>query len=397
MAAANRAMKHKGIANQANELQSSFAEADRRIAQEAEDLEAKREADQDKAARKLKASMKKGNSKALKRSIEDAANLGVSAELIDEAKAFFRLESRLHAALAAASLADVRSAVAEVQQGVALGRFPRQPPFVLSQALKYWSERKDDWVDCHVVDVADDSRIQISLKKKAGHWYTLQEQRDKFRAAGADISAASPQVCLDEALILLDKADALESALLSRKLYLVTTAIDNAGKEKALEELVRRAQNFVKDAEALELEIAISSQDPTLLVKTSTLAEHECADMRLIEQAEQHRVEEEQRKRDELLAKMQCIPADNIAAMRAAIAEGEAIGFQLELEPMQKALEDELSKRLAQAQEERAKQEKLAGEFASAKEAQDFGGSVLVAQWRAAVAEVTKPLTISEE
>merc|ERR1719426_4640 len=75
MAAANRAMKHKGMSNQANELQSSFAEADRRIAQEAEDLEAKREADQDKAARKLKASMKKGNSKALKRSIEDAANL----------------------------------------------------------------------------------------------------------------------------------------------------------------------------------------------------------------------------------------------------------------------------------------------------------------------------------
>ena len=53
-------------------------------------------------------------------------------------------------------------------------------------------------------------------------------------------------------------------------------------------------------------------------------------------------------------------------------------------------LEEELQSRQAGAADVRKKQEELAAQFKTSKEAQEFGGAVLAAQWRAAAREVAK-------
>jgi len=71
--------------------------------------------------------------------------------------------------------------------------------------------------------------------------------------------------------------------------------------------------------------------------------------------------------------------------------------MEAELHMLKEKLDAELRRRMEKAKVERAENEKLAAEFKNAKEAQDFGGGVLVAQWRAAVAEIAKPLVINED
>jgi len=118
-------------------------------------------------------------------------------------------------------------------------------------------------------------------------------------------------------------------------------------------------------------------------------------------QEEQRRLEdalrEAERRRAAFLARLQSLPEGSVLAIKAAIKEGEELGMEVELAVLREKLEKELSRRMEKAKEERAKCEKLAKEFKDAKEAQDFGGGVLVAQWRAAVAEIAKPLVISED
>merc|ERR1712113_352605 len=81
----------------------------------------------------------------------------------------------------------------------------------------------------------------------------------------------------------------------------------------------------------------------------------------------------------------------DVDTLKAAIADGEKAGLIDELEPVRKALEEEVKRRRAAVVNARKAAEKLASEFKTAKEAQDFGGAILAAQWRAAVKEVSKP------
>lgn len=64
---------------------------------------------------------------------------------------------------------------------------------------------------------------------------------------------------------------------------------------------------------------------------------------------------------------------------------------------MRKALEEKVALLHEIALAFWKKQEKLAAEFKTAKEAQDLGGAILVAQWRAAVADTKTPFVFSEE
>ncbi|OLP76790.1 hypothetical protein AK812_SmicGene43228 [Symbiodinium microadriaticum] len=82
--------------------------------------------------------------------------------------------------------------------------------------------------------------------------------------------------------------------------------------------------------------------------------------------------------------------------LRTAIAEGESVGLKEELAPLRSALAEVDELRKAALLKARKAQEKLAGDFKTAKEAQDFGGPILAAQWRAAVKEVAKPFVMPE-
>jgi len=82
--------------------------------------------------------------------------------------------------------------------------------------------------------------------------------------------------------------------------------------------------------------------------------------------------------------------------LKNAIAEGESVGLDLELQPLREALKEVQELRKAALLKARKAQEKLANDFKTAKEAQDFGGPVLAAQWRAAVKEVQKPFVMPE-
>jgi len=87
----------------------------------------------------------------------------------------------------------------------------------------------------------------------------------------------------------------------------------------------------------------------------------------------------------------------DVKAMRSAIADAEAVGVCEEhVEPVRKALEDELASRKAVQLKARKSKEELAAQFKDAKEAQDFGGAILAAQWRAAVREIAKPCVFEE-
>lgn len=82
--------------------------------------------------------------------------------------------------------------------------------------------------------------------------------------------------------------------------------------------------------------------------------------------------------------------------LRTAIAEGESVGLKEELAPLRSALAEVDELRKAALLKARKAQEKLAGDFKTAKEAQDFGGPILAAQWRAAVKEVAKPFVMPD-
>jgi len=119
--------------------------------------------------------------------------------------------------------------------------------------------------------------------------------------------------------------------------------------------------------------------------------QRELAEKAAQEEAER-KAEEARRAREELIARLRAaVQSRNTEALRSAIAEAEAAGLTHELEPLRKALQEELARRRAAAVKARKAAEKLASEFSSAKDAQDCGGPTLAAQWRAAVKEVAKP------
>merc|ERR1712217_803082 len=153
----------------------------------------------------------------------------------------------------------------------------------------------------------------------------------------------------------------------------------------------------LQQAQAIhDLQSALSSKCVESLAEALTAAAATEAPEELVAQAQQLLAEE---RRTRFLTDLPTVvDCHETLAIRAAIAEGEALGFsEEELGPLRTALEEELSQMIARAMEFRKEQEKLAAEFRTAKEAQDLGGAILVAQWRAAVAEVAKPFVFSEE
>lgn len=131
-------------------------------------------------------------------------------------------------------------------------------------------------------------------------------------------------------------------------------------------------------------------------------AEEEAARKEAERKAEERRVEEARQKaeaaklakeaREKFLASIpEVCKSKDVKAINVALADGKAFGFAKELEPLSKALEEELHLRKAVALKARQQAEELASQFKNAKEAQDFGGAILAAQWRAAVREVAKP------
>eukprot|EP00930_Biecheleria_cincta_P098529 TRINITY_DN90183_c0_g1_i1.p1 TRINITY_DN90183_c0_g1~~TRINITY_DN90183_c0_g1_i1.p1 ORF type:complete len:561 (-),score=156.75 TRINITY_DN90183_c0_g1_i1:128-1810(-) len=125
---------------------------------------------------------------------------------------------------------------------------------------------------------------------------------------------------------------------------------------------------------------------------------------RKAEEAERKRLEEEEAARKRKERKEQIlreIPemAHNRDAytLRTFIKEAEGFGFDKELEPVRAALREEEKRRAAAALKARKAQEDLAAQFKDAKEAADFGGSILAAQWRAAVREIQKPMPVDLE
>ncbi|CAJ1381276.1 unnamed protein product [Effrenium voratum] len=126
-------------------------------------------------------------------------------------------------------------------------------------------------------------------------------------------------------------------------------------------------------------------------------------EQRKVEEARQKKLAEEQAAnkakeiRERLLATMHELAQSRDGyVLRSAIAEGESVGLNAELQPLREALKEVHELRKAALLKARKAQEKLANDFKTAKEAQDFGGAVLAAQWRAAQKEVAKPFVMPE-
>lgn len=124
---------------------------------------------------------------------------------------------------------------------------------------------------------------------------------------------------------------------------------------------------------------------------------------RKIEEAKRKKQQEEEAAnkakeiRERLLATMHELAQSRDGwVLKNAIAEGESVGLDLELQPLREALKEVQELRKAALLKARKAQEKLANDFKTAKEAQDFGGAVLAAQWRAAVKEVQKPFVMPD-
>eukprot|EP00928_Gymnodinium_smaydae_P030847 TRINITY_DN22813_c0_g2_i1.p1 TRINITY_DN22813_c0_g2~~TRINITY_DN22813_c0_g2_i1.p1 ORF type:complete len:1162 (+),score=173.59 TRINITY_DN22813_c0_g2_i1:53-3538(+) len=200
-----------------------------------------------RAEEALHAAMHRGDVKALRVAIRDALSADVDPCLVSEAQAVLKLENWLQKALAAGDLNEARNAVAEIERGKVLARFPGEPPFVLHQSLQYFSEKRGSWVDCHVTETSADGSILISLKKKANHWYNIDEQILKFRAIDVEFARAASKVKLSKAHSLLAKASALETAILSKDLDILYAAVAEARRLKALQSLVDRAEACIND------------------------------------------------------------------------------------------------------------------------------------------------------
>lgn len=202
-------------------------------------------------------------------------------------------------------------------------------------------------------------------------------------------------------------ADAVQAALQHNDAGAIEEAIRLAEAQGLPETHIRKFRQNLEDLRVKEaterLQAAMHGSDVDAIEEALRLGESQGVPSELIERFrreldEQREQKKAQERRERFFAELQkVLKSDSIPDMRGAIAEGEALGLDSELEPARKAIEEELQRRMAKALEERQAQEKLAGEFKSAKEAQDFGGVVLVAQWRAAVAEVAKPFAFSEE
>merc|ERR1712032_1487923 len=187
----------------------------------------------------------------------------------------------------------------------------------------------------------------------------------------------------------------------SEDLVLLESILAEAEHESVDTSVVQRAHCINRASKALQA--AIHCGDMDAIEKAIVAADVDGVPATLVAQAGQKLAEinearEAQNKRDHFLLHLDIlIQSHDTMAMRAAISGGEALGFQQELDVLRKAHEEELSHMRAKALEFRSEQEKLATEFKTSKEAQDLGGAILVAQWRAAVSAVATPFVFSEE
>lgn len=196
-------------------------------------------------------------------------------------------------------------------------------------------------------------------------------------------------------------ADALQTAMQGDDLETIDQAIRDAEAQgvSGLDEMRQK-----KAADVLQQ--AMQGEDPKAMEAAIRFAEGHGVPGEVVDKARQELEDQReeleqrmvQRRKANFLAGLQAtLQCDDTCAMRATIAEGEELGFEQEVKLIRRVLEEELACRKTKLSEERAQHEELAAQFKTAKEAQDFGGSVLAAQWRHAVAKVAKLLALAEE
>eukprot|EP00929_Paragymnodinium_shiwhaense_P030441 TRINITY_DN17251_c0_g1_i2.p1 TRINITY_DN17251_c0_g1~~TRINITY_DN17251_c0_g1_i2.p1 ORF type:complete len:619 (+),score=226.66 TRINITY_DN17251_c0_g1_i2:168-2024(+) len=162
-----------------------------------------------------------------------------------------------------------------------------------------------------------------------------------------------------------------------------------------------RAQAQEARRKAEEARLKMEAEEKAREAERKRLAAEEAARKR---EAEQRRREEEKAaetrlKKETFLQRLKdAAEGHDLVAMNEILAEGEAAGSADELlQPVREARVAEIALRRAKAWKAREAKEKLAKDFKTAKEAQEFGGSVLSAQWKAAVREVAKPFSFDEQ
>lgn len=163
-------------------------------------------------------------------------------------------------------------------------------------------------------------------------------------------------------------------------------ALADAEREREEKQAEEARQKLLVDMEAREteektIEEARQKQIAAEAV-VSKLAETKAEELRQKQQSEAN-----------LSTRMQeVVSSHDVAAMRSAIAEGEQAGHHQEVELVRHALDEELQARKKAHLKARKAYEDLAAQFKDAKEAHELGGSILVAQWKAAIREIAKPV-----
>jgi hypothetical protein len=210
-----------------------------------------------------------------------------------------------------------------------------------------------------------------------------------------------PDELTAKARAMVEIGAAIEAAIKTQDQDALASTVSRAELEGFEMPLVQKARLIVHASEALRA--AMQNNDIDAIEESICMAEVAGVSIALVAQARQVFGEEiekrdAQKRRERFLVDSEALcQSHDTMGMRAAIAEGEALGFQSEVEVLREALEKVLTQLRARALEFRKEQEKLAPEFRTPKEAQDLGGEILAAQWRAAVAAVQKPFEFSEE
>jgi len=243
--------------------------------------------------------------------------------------------------------------------------------------LDYW--RKD----------AEEAQLLLMARKVRERRKRVERQKKEREQARMDEEARSRGFANaeEERLFLLQqKSQAEQEAIRKRE-----EAEAEAARQKLLaeEEEERRLQEVERRRLAEEEEKKRVAEEKAAK-KEAERREAERKREEARQKAEAERLAKEARERF-LINLPEVIKSRDVKALNGAIAEGESYGYLSQLEPVRKALEEELQHRKAVALKARKAAEELAGQFKDAKEAQDFGGAILAAQWRAAVREVAKP------
>lgn len=251
-------------------------------------------------------------------------------------------------------------------------------PSGAKSAYKEMTEKMKD-LDYMVQDEAEAQFLLITRKFKKRREQKRKREREEHEAKYGE--------AWQKSLDAMEAAKREEEA--KKKAKADAEEQRKASEHEKLQEEVRQAEKErIKEDE--ERRRAEEARQKAVAEKTAKLEEERRAEEQRQEEERQKQLAKE--KREELLRRLKEVcTSHNVEALRAAIRDGEEVSLVAEVEPAKQALEEELVRRRAVASKARKAAEKLAGEFKTAQEAQEFGGAILAAQWRAAVKEVSKP------